>query len=114
MTPEQARVAYKRTLPEEVSIRRYTGTGQARTYSDFTASARVTGYRPSELLGTVTQGDQMAIVLAKDLTDNGLILPVTTGDRIVVHGKEHAIASVDGNTRRVGGELIAYEIGFKG
>lgn len=115
MNFEETEAAYARSLTDLLTFRRYTGTGVNRQRFDATdLKARITDYKPSELLGTITQGDQRAIVLARDIINSGFALPVTTGDKVVLYGKEHAIISVDGNTRRVEGQLVAYEIQIRG
>jgi len=99
---------------EFVTIRRYTGSGLNRPRFDAKARARVTGYVPSELVGTINQGDRRVICSAEDLVNAGFAMPVTATDKIVVHGRELAIVSVDDNTRRLQGELIALEIQARG
>lgn len=113
----RVKAAYKRSLTrvgQTISVRRYSGTGPARAKVDTPAKARVTGYDPEELIGTIVQGDRKVIVLVEDLIENGFTLPVTTNDKLVVDGKELAIQAVDGNTRKVAGVLIAYEIQARG
>lgn len=91
---------------QPVAIRRYTGTGPARTYVDTTTKAYVRNYASSELVGAIVQGDQIAITLVDDLSG---ILPVTTNDKFVISGEvEKAIKNV--RKRRVAGTLIALEI----
>ena len=106
---------------EEVLIRRYTSSGTNRTKMDIPVRARVTGYVRHELVGTMQQGDRLAICLAEDLTKpttdsppQTLTLPVTTADKIIVRGKELQIIAMDDSTRRVHGELIAIEITARG
>lgn len=91
---------------QTVAIRRYTGTGPARTYADTATKAYVRNYASSELVGAIVQGDQIAIALVDDLAE---ILPVTTNDKFVISGEvEKAIKNV--RKRRVGDTLIALEI----
>jgi hypothetical protein len=108
-----------------VAIRRYSGTGQTRTFSDTLTRAYVRYSGSTEFVGAVTQGDLVAIALVDTL---GGILPVTTNDKLVTSffgfdvsdtppldgashvtgGKETAIKSV---MKRVpGGTLIALEL----
>ena len=42
------------------------------------------------------------------------LLPLTTADKLVVRGRECAIKAVDGDTRRIGGTLIALELQVAG
>lgn len=96
---------------EEVVIRRYTGNGASRAPTDVPAMARVMGYKPSEIVGAVVQGDMKVIALADGLDD---VLPLRTTDFIVIRGIEKSIKAVDDNTRRIAGCLIALEIQVKG
>lgn len=92
---------------EDIAIRRFTGSGTPRPHLDTTTRARVVGYAPHELVGTIVQGDRKVIALVDTLTD---VLPVTTNDKAVIRGKEVAIKAVDDNTRRIAGTLIALEL----
>src|SRR4051812_27763634 len=97
-----------------VTIRRYTGTGANRPFFDWSARARVIGYTPQELTGTIQQGDRKAIVFAQDLVDAGFLLPVTTNDKLVVRDRELQIIAADHSTRRDEDVLIAIEIQARG
>lgn len=108
-------------IGEVIIIRRYTGTGTNRPKIDRTVRARVVGYRPQELVGTIVQGDRQIIALAADVTEpttdsppQQITLPLLNSDKVVVRGKELQIISVDDSTRRVHGELIALEIQARG
>lgn len=115
MTPDSVKAEYAATLKERVSIRRYTGTGTSRPMFDAEARARVTGFAPQELVGTVVQGDRKAIVFVDDLIMAGLALPVTTNDKCVLsNGRELAIIAADGETRKIDNVLIAYELQVRG
>lgn len=94
-------------IGEDIAIRRYTGSGTPRPYTDTTTRARVMGYQPSQLVGPIVQGDRRVIALVDTLSS---ILPVTTNDKAVVGGTLLAIKAVDDNTRRIGGTLIALEL----
>jgi hypothetical protein len=114
MTPAEALASHRamiNEIGEDVIIRRYTGTGPARSYADRTTKARVMGYQPRELVGSIEQGDVKAIALVDALAD---LLPITTSDTLIVRGKERAIKTVDDNTRRVAGTLIALELQVTG
>lgn len=117
MTPAQARSTYRRMMGlvgETVLIRRYTGTGANRPRFDAEVTARVTEYEPKELTGTIQQGDRKLIVLAEDLMQAQFPTPIKKGDKAVVRGKELNIEAPDDNTRRIDGELIAYELQVRG
>lgn len=110
MNAQQALASHRRMIAaagEEVLIRRFTGTGTPRPKTDTATLARVAGYQPHQLVGSIVQGDVRIIALVDTLS---AILPLTTADKVVVRGKELAIKAIDANTRRVGGTLIALEI----
>lgn len=115
--PRGARFQYRRTLArhgEPVLLRRYTGVGVNRPMFEVEVRARVTGYAPQELVGSIQQGDRRVIVLVEDLIAKQFALPVTASDKIVVRSKELAITSVDDSSRRDGTDLIALEIQARG
>jgi hypothetical protein len=99
---------------EPVIFRRYVGAGSNRPYFDATATARVVNFDPDDLVGGIQQGDRKLIVLAQDLFDAQFAVPPKKNDKVVVRGKELNIESVDDNTRRIAGQLIAYEIVVRG
>jgi hypothetical protein len=67
--------------------------------------ARITGYRPEEIVGGIEAGHRRAILLAEDLT-----VKPAKNDRIVLQdGTALVVLSVDGSTRKVGSTLLAYE-----
>ena len=43
-----------------------------------------------------------------------ITLPLLTTDKAVVRGKEMAVLSIDDNTRRIQGVLVAYDIQVRG
>lgn len=115
MTPDQAKAMYLRRLGdfEIVSIRVYTGAGASRPRYDYEGlRARVVEFSPEELVGGIVQGDRNVIVLAEDVVSAGVPLPLQIGvnTKLVIRGKELAIKAVDDNTRRIGGDLVAYEM----
>lgn len=117
MTPDEVRQSYREAMDaagETISIRRFTGTGVGRTHIDTDARARVTGYQERELVGTINQGDRKIIMLVDDLIDAGFAVPVTPNDKVILRGSMISIVSVDDSTRRIQGELIAYEIQARG
>lgn len=117
MTPDSVKAAYRRMLDlvgEPVLIRRYTGTGTSRPRFDAAVQARVTEYDPSELIGSIQQGDRKLVVLAQDLIDAQFALPLRKGDKAVIRGRETNIEAPDDNTRRVQGVLVAYELQCRG
>jgi hypothetical protein len=117
MTPQETLAAYQVALDaagETISIRRFTGIGLTRTSVDTDVRARVTGYDERELVGTIQQGDRKIIALVDDLIAAGFAVPVTANDKVMLRGTMISIVSVDDSTRRLQGELIAYEIQARG
>lgn len=119
MTPDEAKQMYLDQIVdhgETIAIRRYSGPGVGRTYVDRTCRARVVGYSPNELVGSITQGDRKVIVLAEDLDGESPPFKITKSDKVVASrfADELAIMGVDDNTRRVQGTLIAYELQVRG
>ncbi|WP_445488598.1 hypothetical protein [Rhodopseudomonas sp. RCAM05734] len=91
---------------QPVTIRRYKGpAGPSRAFDDFPTVAFVRTYGAKELIGNITQGDQLAVTLVDSLA---AALPITTSDRFVVNGKEFTIKHPA--PRTVGGVLIALDI----
>ncbi len=107
------RAAVKRN-GEPVLIRRYTGSGTNRPRFDVEVRGRVKGYEPTQLIGSITQGDRRVLILQEDLIKAQLALPITTNDKCVVRGRELAIQAADDNTHRDGTELIAWELQVRG
>jgi hypothetical protein len=117
MTPQSILEAYRRMMDivgEHILVRRYTGTGVNRPRFDVDVRARVTDYRPEELVGAVVQGDRKVILLAEDLLAAQLSLPITATDKVVIRGHECAVIAPNDSTRRVQGKLIAYELTARG
>jgi len=117
VTPAAARSALRRQIAqhgEAVTVRRYAGTGEARSSADYATTGRVTGYLPDQLVGNLKQGDRKVILAYDDLAATAITLPLLLTDKLVLRGKEFVIKSLDDNTRRLAGELIAYEVGIAG
>lgn len=114
MTPEAARASYRRQIDahgETVTLRRVNPSPTAPT--DVTVRARVVGYQPEELVGAIQQGDRKIIALAEDV--GAFPLPFRERfDKAIIRGTEMTIQAIDDNTRRVAGELIAYDIRVRG
>lgn len=113
MSPAASRDSYRRMVDQIVTFRRYTGTGPNRPRFDTDVRARVVGYAPDELVGGILQGDRKVILLAEDLVA-AQVRPPSKGDKIVIRGAEANIEFVNDSTRRVGGELMAYELVVRG
>jgi len=110
------RATYKRELEkfETVTIRRYYGSGTPRSKYERACHGRELSYRPDEIVGPILQGDWKIILLAEDLESGDVTLPLKTSDKVVVRGKELAIAGIDDKKRRIGGVLCAYELQVRG
>lgn len=111
MTPDQALASHRNminSIGEGVTVRRYTdAASDPPAFTDTTAMARVMGYQPRDLVDGVQEGDVKVVMLVDAL---GGLLPLTNADKLVIRGRELAIRSVDDNTRRIAGVLIALEI----
>ena len=116
ISAENVKADYARTLTERATIRRYTGTGPIATKPrhDVSVRCRVVGYEAEELVGTIQQGDRKVIAYADDVTEAGMVLPLTANDKMIVRGKELAIVQADHDTRKIGPTLIAIEIQVRG
>lgn len=118
MTPAAAKAAYRRALPgvgETVTIRRYSGVGNARAVAaSAEVRARVVAGDGLQLVGQVQETRRKVIILAEDLAAAAVTLPLRPTDRLAIRGEEVGIVSIDDNTRRVAGELIAYELTVRG
>lgn len=109
-----------------VAIRRYSGSGPARTFADTLARAYVRYALDTELVGTVVQGNLLVWTLVDSIA--AMVPPFNTNDRIVTRfygcdnsndtppladgrvsgGKEMAIKSV--MEIMPGGTLIALKL----
>jgi hypothetical protein len=108
MNAAQIKAAYARELKETIIVRRYTGTGTARPFFDIEARGKARLYGATELVGTISQGDQNVLILVDDLTAQNFAFPLTTNDKAVVAGKELAI--IQPNTRKApDGTVVVYD-----
>lgn len=119
MNPDDVRSTYRRFIDvcgETVMVRRFTPAtgGLGRPKFDTEVRARVTGYAPDELVGSIVQGDRKVILLVEDLIDRQFAMPILASDKVVVRGRELAIIAPDDSTRRFGTVLIAYELTARG
>ena len=120
MTPADMRAMYREQLLEDgerVILRREALDAAPEATG---LRARVTGFTPEELASGIDQGARKVILLAEDLdaaiaagdwpaplAGTGAILK---DDTLVVRGVPVNVDRVDDSTRRVAGELIAYEL----
>ena len=109
MNAAEIKRAYARELKETIGVRRYTGTGATRPRYDIFIRGKATPYGATELIGTITQGDQKVFLLAEDIIAGLMTLPITTNDKVVVKGKELSIVN-PAERKAPDGTLVAYEI----
>lgn len=106
MTPAAARAMYRREIAkhgETLSI--------VRNASTWSVKARAINDTTRETSGAKHQHLRRFVIVAADLIASGFTAPFQERvDRIVFAGATLVITEVDSTTRRVGGELIAYEI----
>ncbi len=117
MNPDSVKETYKRMIEnhgEWIFLRRYLGSGNNRPKFEAKVRARVFDYTPVELIGTIIQGDVKIILLTEDLETSQFDLPILKNDKVIVKGKEINIESVDKNTKRIQGEIIAYVLQGRG
>ena len=119
MNIDLAKSIYRRSLTNQVTIRRFTGpAGPNRATTDVTCRAWIKRARAAggatTLVSDVMQFELTAVVLVEDLVAGGFPLPITTADKLVFDGKEMAISFPDKATRSVGTELLAYNLTVKG
>ena len=97
---------------EPVTLRRTVANGQP---IERECRARIVGYAPSELAAGITVGERVVILAADEVAASGFPLPFKkASDRIVVRGTALTVTQVDDSTRRVAGQLIAYELRASG
>lgn len=109
--------AFDRSLDrygERVVLRRTNPSPAAPT--DVTVRARIKGFSPEELASGMMQGTRKCLISATDVAASGFLLPIRakSTDAVVARGAKMTIQSVDDSTRRVGGDLVAYELGITG
>ncbi|WP_029084761.1 hypothetical protein [Bradyrhizobium sp. th.b2] len=125
MTPDESLDQHIRALEENgetVLVRRYAGVGPSRAVAKEAAVlAKVTGYEAHEIVGEIRQGDQKVILLndpsaavPAGKVALSTMLPLTDRDFLVIAGAEVSIKGVDDATRRVQGQIIAFEIQVRG
>ncbi|MHC2241494.1 hypothetical protein [Bradyrhizobium elkanii] len=125
MTPDESLDQHIRALEENgetVLVRRYAGVGPARAVAKEAAVlAKVKGYQPQDIVGEIQQGDRHVILLNDPAAavPTGKValstmLPLSKRDFLVIAGVEVSIEAVDDATRRIQGQVIAFEIQVRG
>lgn len=120
MTPAEALDSLRRQLAEhgeDVFLRRYSGTGPSRPSVQAKVRARVMGYAPQALVGSIKQRDSRVIAIndPSAIVPDGMValatlLPLRETDKIVIRGTEQGIGMVDDRTRSIAGVVIGLEI----
>lgn len=109
MNAAEIKAAYARELKETIIVRRYTGKGTNKPKFDVPVRGKARLYSATELVGSITQGDQNVLLLVEDLIKAQFALPLTSNDKVVVAGKELSI--LQPNTRKApDGTLIVYDV----
>jgi hypothetical protein len=125
VTPDESLDQHIRALEENgetVLVRRYAGVGPARAVAKEAAVlAKVKGYQPEDIVGEIQQGDRHVILLNDPAAavPTGKValstmLPLSKRDFLVIAGAEVSIEAVDDATRRIQGQVIAFELQVRG
>jgi hypothetical protein len=107
---------------EDIEIRRYAGTGNARGVADRAiARGRPLGMGSRELIGETVQGTRKVIIVNDPIAPVGAgcvalaaMLPLSTSDKLFFRNREVAISDIDDDTRRINGVLIGLDIMTRG
>ncbi len=114
MTPIQIKQLYAAKLQEDITLRRYAGSGAGRQAHDTVVKGRAPGFiSATTLSGTVQQLEGHVLVLADSIVAQGMALPLTTADKVILSGRECAII-VPGERNALDGTLIAYDLQVRG
>ncbi|MBI1621498.1 hypothetical protein IOD40_12595 [Aquamicrobium sp. cd-1] len=90
---------------EVVTLKRIVPNQPEQTLA--TVSARIKGYRPEEVVGSIQAGNRKAILLAEDLKD--VSPPIQKNDRLVLaSGGVLTVVTVDSSTHKYGTTVLAY------
>lgn len=112
MTPAVAIASLDRQLAahgEDVVLRRFTGIGQARTFTDATVRALVRDYRPDEIVGGIAQGDTEVALSPTGVLAGGL---PKRGDQVVIDG---GVRTVQGAPPlRISGTVVRINLQVRG
>ena len=117
MTPGQARKMYRRQLKAHGELMDVVYAANGASVLKQKILVRLTGYFPQELGGGTQVGERRAVVLAEDLEDAAFDPPLGTGGAYKLQrssGDYLNVDSVDADTRRVAGVLVAYELRVTG
>ena len=118
MTPQQAISALDRALAAhgtDAVLRRWTGTGPARTHVDVTVRVRAEDYQPAELVGGIMQGDTRVIMSPSQVIAAAWPGPQDwprIGDKLVIDGPERNIEAAP--PVRIGGVVVRLNLQVRG
>lgn len=105
-----ARESYRRLIAAHGEMAKISRDG-----SEYPVAAWVTRNSPTDVVGTVSQGKRVAIILAEDLEKHGLLLPLLPKqDRLIWGTRTSVIESVDDASRRIQGVVVAYVLTLSG
>jgi len=99
VTPASAITSLDKQLAKHgqtATLRRWTGSGSARTPVDVTVRVRAQDYRVEELVGGIEQGDTRVVLSPTQIVAAGWPGPQgwpRNGDAIIIAGREREIVS---------------------
>lgn len=77
-----------------------------------TCMAMIRGYKPTELVGGIVQGDMRIVIAATTLTDAGWPAPPKKDDRVIIGSRRTTVHGVE--TVHIGDEDAKYVIQARG
>jgi hypothetical protein len=121
MTPDECINQYRRALAvvgEDIAVRRYAGTGAGRTVAkEAIVRGRIVGLGAKDIVGDIKLTDRRVILINDPDAEVPAgkvclseLLPLRSTDKLAFRQQEAAIMSVDDDTRRVAGVLIAIDV----
>ena len=82
---------------------------------DVSVRCFITGFTPQEVAGNVDIGERKAIVLAADLAGSVFATGIKPKrDQVVIDGGTRALVILWPGERRIGGQVVAYEMRVAG
>lgn len=118
MSPEQAIFALDRSLAahgQDAILRRWSGSGSARTPTDVAVRVRALDYKPEELVGGIMQGDTRVILSPTQIVAAGWPGPQDwprIGDRLVIDGRERNVQAAP--PFRIDGVVVRIDVTVRG
>lgn len=108
---EAIKAIYRQACRETVAVRRFTGSGSNRPYTDVSARGRV--LPPAEakaLIANIQQHERAILILVEDLVSGGFSLPLTHAEKVVVEGTKELALAIHEKRTALDGTLIAYVV----